>query len=138
MILIDTSAWVEFDRATGSAVDHRLVELLEEGDAAAITEPIVMEVLAGARDRRRELDLRGVLGRCRLLPFDSAADFESAARIYRDCRAAGVTPRGMIDCMVAAVAWRTEAILLSHDADLARVATVIEVELDEASFGAGR
>ena len=28
MILADTSAWVEYDRATGSAVDRRLSELI--------------------------------------------------------------------------------------------------------------
>jgi len=33
MILADTSAWVEYDRATGSAVDRRLTELLTGLDA---------------------------------------------------------------------------------------------------------
>ena len=28
MILADTSAWVEYDRATGSAADQRIVELI--------------------------------------------------------------------------------------------------------------
>ena len=28
MILADTFAWVEYDRATGSAADHRLTELI--------------------------------------------------------------------------------------------------------------
>ncbi len=48
-------------------------------------------------------------------------------------RLAGITPRGMIDCMIAAVAWRRGAGLLCFDADLERVATVIGIELDEAS-----
>jgi predicted nucleic acid-binding protein len=52
-------------------------------------------------------------------------DFEGAVRIYRRCRAAGVTPRGMLDCMIAAVAWRRSASLLAHDADMDRVAGVI-------------
>ena len=30
VILADTSAWVEYDRATGSAVDDRLAELIEQ------------------------------------------------------------------------------------------------------------
>ena len=29
MILADTSAWVEYDRETGSAVQQRLTELIE-------------------------------------------------------------------------------------------------------------
>jgi len=68
--------------------------------------------------------------------FDAAADFDGAVRIYRRCRAAGITPGGMIDCMIASVAWRRGASLLAHDADLDRVARVVGVELDEASLRA--
>jgi len=40
----------------------------------------------------------------------------------------------MIDCMIAAIAWRRQVSLLSHDADMSRLASVIGVELDEASL----
>lgn len=136
MILADTSAWVEFDRATGSSVDARMTELIGSGGWLAVTEPVVMEVVAGARDDRCERDLRRLLGSVRQLPFDPVADFEAAARIYRRCRKSGITPRGMVDCMVAAVAWRRGAALLAFDADLDRVATVIGIELDPASLRA--
>jgi predicted nucleic acid-binding protein len=131
VILVDSSVWVEYDRATGSPPHRRLENLIETEGPVAVTEPVVMEVLAGARDDRREADLRRLLGRFQLLSFDAVADFDGAVRIYRRCRAAGVTPRGMIDCMIAAVAWRTRAALLAHDADLYRVACVIGIELDE-------
>lgn len=133
MILADTSAWVEYDRATGSAVDRRLAALIADDGPVAVTEPVAMEVLAGARDDRREADLRRLLLRFDLLRFDAAADFDAAARIYRRCRRAGVTPRGMIDCMIAAVAWRSAATVLACDADFRRVAQVVGVALDEAS-----
>jgi predicted nucleic acid-binding protein len=136
VILADTSAWVEYDRATGSSVDRRLTDLIETGGRLAVTQPVVMEVLAGARDDQREADLHRLLLRFDLLVFDAVADFDGAVRIYRRCRAAGVTPHGMVDCMIAAVAWRLGAILLSHDADIDRVAGVIGVELDEASLRA--
>lgn len=134
MILADTSAWVEFDRATGSSVDQRVTALIGTDGPIAITEPIVMEVLAGARSDEREDDLRRLLLRFTLLPFDVVADFDGAVRIYRRCRSAGTTPRGLIDCMIASVAWRRRASLLAHDADLARVANVIGIDLDEASL----
>jgi predicted nucleic acid-binding protein len=136
MILADTSAWVEYDRGTESAVDRRLTELVEKDAPVAVTEPVIMEVLAGARDDRRETDLRRLLLRFELLGFDTASDFEGAARIYRRCRAAGVTPRGMVDCMIAAVAWRRNATLLAHDADMGSVAGVIGIEIDPASTSA--
>lgn len=136
MILADTSAWIEFDRATGSAVDQRLTALIAADGPLAATEPVIMEVLAGARDDRREASLRRLLLRFELLRFDAAADFDGAVRVYRRCRSAGVTPRGMVDCMIAAVAWRTEAALLAYDADMYRVARVVGIELDEASLHA--
>lgn len=133
MILADTSAWVEYDRATGSAVDQRLTELIRDQGQLAVTEPIVMEVMAGARDDRRERALRRLLLRFDLLAFDTAADFDAAARIYRRCRREGVTPRGMLDCLIASVARRHGATLLAQDADMSRVARVVGIELDQAS-----
>lgn len=136
MILADSSAWIEYDRARGSSVDRRLAELIEAAGPVAVTEPVVMEVLAGARDDRRESDLRRLMLRFDLLGFDAVADFDGAVRIYRRCRAAGVTPRGMVDCMIASIAWRREASLLSHDADMDRVARVVGIAIDDASVRA--
>jgi predicted nucleic acid-binding protein len=136
VILVDTSAWVEYDRATDSRVDRRLSELIETSDLVAVTEPVAMEVLAGARDDRREADLGRLLRRFELLGFDPVADFDGAVRIHRRCRPVGITPRGMVGCMIAAVAWRREATLLAHDADMDRVASVIGLRLDDASLRA--
>jgi predicted nucleic acid-binding protein len=133
MILADTSAWVEYDRATGSPVDQRMSELIATDGPLAISEPVVMEVMSGARNEERETELRRLLLRFQLLGFDVAADFDAAARIYHQCRRVGVTPRGLIDCMIASVASRNTAALLAHDADLVRVAQVVGIDLDAAS-----
>jgi hypothetical protein len=130
VILADTSAWVEYDRATGSPPDLLLKELIETDSHLAVTEPVIMELLAGARDDHQETRLRRMLGRFELLSFETVTDFDSAVRIYRRCRAAGITPRGMVDCMIAAVAWRRGATLLTNDADLDRIASVIEIKLE--------
>ena len=95
MILADTSAWVEFDRATGSAIDVALRAAMA-GDELAVTEPVLMELLAGARDEKRADDLRRLLTSFGWLAADPVADFEGAARIYRQCRAAGFTPSGQV------------------------------------------
>lgn len=134
MILTDTSAWVEYDRATGSPIDRRLTELITHEGPVAVTEPVIMEVLAGARSDNREADLRRLLLRFQLLAFDVAADFDAAARIYRQCRQVAVTPRGLIDCMIAAVARRNQATLLAADTDISRVARIVGVNLDDASI----
>jgi predicted nucleic acid-binding protein len=131
MILADTSAWVEYDRATESPTDQRITQLITNNGPLAITEPVLMEVLAGARNDRREADLRRLLLRFQLLRFDPAADFEAAARIYRRCRRVGVTPRGLIDCTIVAVALRHSATLLASDRDLEHVAGVVGLNLDK-------
>ena len=133
MILADTSAWVEFDRATASRVDQRLTDLISGDGPLAVTEPVIMEVVAGARTDDGEADLRRLLLRFTLLGFDAAADFDAAASIYRRCRRAGVTPRGLVDCMIASVAQRHQATLLAADVDLSRVATIVGIDLDDAS-----
>lgn len=133
MILVDTSAWVEFDRATRSPVDLTLTALITADGPIAVTEPIVMEVCARARTPAREAQLRRLLTRFHLARFDAAADFDAAARIYRSCRQVGVTPRGLLDCLIAAVAWRGGHELLAQDRDLTAIASVIGVRLHPAA-----
>jgi hypothetical protein len=111
-----------------------LAELIATDAGLAITEPVVMEVIAGARSDQREKDLRRLLLRFPLLRFDPVADFDAAARIYRACRRVGVTPRGMVDCMIASVAHRFGTAVLAHDPDFARLAGVMGIEMDHASL----
>ena len=129
MILVDTSAWVEFSRGTGSAVDEQLSALIQDRpDEIASTEPVLMELLAGGSrtsDRVTERLLRSF----GWLPFDPVSDFAGAARVYRLCRAAGVTPRGLIDCTVVQVALRTDSELLAADRDFEAIARVMPLQL---------
>lgn len=133
MIIVDTSAWVEFDRATGSGVDRALTGLMADDAPLAVTEPVVMEVCAGARTTAREQDLRRLLQRFHLARFDAVVDFDGAVRIYRHCRRAGVTPRGLVDCMIAAVALRHDAEVLVRDRDFSLLAEVVGVRLHPLS-----
>jgi predicted nucleic acid-binding protein len=130
VILADTSAWVEFDRASGSQVDGRITGLIAQGGPLAVTEPVMMEVLAAARGELQFERLNALLLRCELLAFEAPTDFEQATRIYRRCRAAGIMPRGILDCMIASVALRTGASLLSADADLHRIASVAGIAVE--------
>ena len=114
MILIDTSAWVEFLRDTGSDICARVDTLLATDIATCY--PVRMEVLAGARDERQLDDLRRLLARCILLPTEPV-DYEHAAALYRACRRSGETVRKLIDCLIAATAIRTASAILHADAD---------------------
>lgn len=134
MILVDTSAWVEFDRASSSAVDIALTNLIATSGLIVVTEPIVMEVCAGARNDARERDLRRLLTRCHLARCDAAVDFNAAVAIYRSCRRVGITPRGLIDCIIASVARRGDHEVLAWDRDLADIAAVQALRLHPASL----
>ena len=76
MILVDASAWVEFDRGTESATHRRLRSLISSGGEMAVSEPILMEVLVGARHREAESRLRRLLTSFSWIPVEAAADFE--------------------------------------------------------------
>lgn len=114
MVLIDTSAWIEFLRDTGSPVCHHVDELLAR--EIATCDPIRMEIMAGARDEAHLLNLRRLLARAVVLPM-RPTDYEDAAALYRRCRQQGATVRKLIDCLIAAVAIRAGTPVLHLDTD---------------------
>ncbi|MDQ6725590.1 MAG: PIN domain nuclease [Actinomycetota bacterium] len=114
MILVDTSAWVEFLRDTGSPICTRVDELLDRD--VATCDPIRMEVLAGARDEVHLDDLRRLLARAAMIEA-VPVDYEAAAALYRACRRGGETVRKLIDCLIGAVAIRAGLPLLHTDGD---------------------
>jgi predicted nucleic acid-binding protein len=131
VILVDTSAWIEFDRATGSPVDAALTAMIGQGGGSlAVTEPVLMEVLAGAKTEKRHDDLRRLLFSFEWIPCDSLADFEGAARLYRACRAGGVTPRGLVDCLIASIAIRTSSSVLAFDGDFQQISRIAPLRLE--------
>ena len=89
MILVDTSAWVEFLRNTGSPVCNFVEEAL--AGEVAICDAVRMEVLAGARDEYHLMGLRRLLARAVDVPIEST-DYDDAAALYRRCRRRGETP----------------------------------------------
>ncbi|MHB8619688.1 MAG: type II toxin-antitoxin system VapC family toxin [Chloroflexota bacterium] len=134
MILVDTSAWVEYLRKTGSAEHHRLRELIEAGAPLATTEVVVMELLAGAGTQERYTALRRLLSALEFLPIIGLAEYESAADLYRFCRRQGQTIRKMTDCLIAIVALRTGSTVLHRDSDFAAMATCGGLQVEPATF----
>lgn len=127
MTLVDTSAWIEFLRDTGSPVCERVDALLDQD--IAVTDPVRMEVFAGARDERHLRQLRGLLARATTLPTTSS-DYESAALLFRECRREGETVRKLIDCLIAAVAIRFAVPLLHDDRDFEALARCSALHVD--------
>ena len=122
MTLIDSSAWIEYLRGAngGDPVVRAHVRGLL-GGGGALTEPVVMEVLAGARSGRHAEQLRALLGSVELLPV-AAEDWADATLLYRMCRAKGATIRSMVDCLIAAVGIRNDVAVLAKDRDFEALA----------------
>ena len=115
MTLVDTSAWVAFLRADGSSADQVLTGLLEGGAPIRITDTVVAELLAGARDERAARDIERLiasLDRCAPL---GPADLQRAAALFRTVRAAGAGEAPLSACLVAAAALRDELDVLAAD-----------------------
>ncbi|MFN2496229.1 MAG: PIN domain nuclease [Pseudonocardiaceae bacterium] len=108
MELIDSSAWIEYLRRTGSRAHLEVRRLIQEQRSAIVTtEPVVMELLAGATEDRVLRQLEKLITGLRLLPVDPAVDYSDAATIYRTARRSGRTVRKLLDCLIASVAVRT-------------------------------
>lgn len=122
MIVADTSAWVEFLRGTTHPVSKALARLIEREEEIAVTEVIVMELLAGARAGDQARQLRSRLLAFPVLRLEGLADFEEAALIYRSCRDAGETIRSLSDCLIAVPTIRAGAAILHNDADFETIA----------------
>lgn len=121
---------MEFDRGTDSPVHRKLAELIAEGGRnVAVTEPVLMEVLGGARDDHSHQRLYNLLTSVSWLPMHPAADFEGAARINRVCRTNGVAALGYIVCMIANIALRTGSTMLTADQDFHRVAELFPLKI---------
>ncbi len=127
--LVDTSAWVELLRATGSRVDRALADALNSGQLLWLTGVVLQEVLQGARTAAQADDLRRVLTACAVVEPVFPETYEHAAALYARCRHAGRTVRGTVDCLVAAVALENDLAVLGVDRDLLTLHDVCGVRL---------
>ena len=132
MIVADTSAWVEFYRRTEHAVARELSRLIRADAELAITEVVIMELLAGTGAGTPTRELRSRLLAFPVLPLDGLSDYEEAATIYRSCRDSGRQLRGLSDCLIAVPVIKAGASLLHNDADFEVIARHAPLRLHRA------
>ncbi len=128
-MLVDTSAWIEWLRATGSTPDLLLGSSFARGDVLVITGVVAQEILQGSRDERQLADLRNLLATCRFLEPIYPETYEHAATVYRRCRAAGLAVRGTVDCLIAALALEHDLPVLAWDRDFTTIGDVCGLRL---------
>lgn len=125
MILVDTSAWVDYLRGADTKAGAWLLAALGAPElGVAMCEPVAMELLAGPSAERVVADHERLINSLDSFDVDQVQDFRTAAAIYRDVRRSGYTPRSMVDCLIAAVAIRHGVQLAHKDADFEAIARV--------------
>jgi predicted nucleic acid-binding protein len=129
-VLVDTSAWIEYLRGTGSQHNRWLRTAIGAGTPLAWTDPILYELTAGAGSPQRVDELRALLLRGPVLAVAGTQDWEDAAQLHRTARARGFTVRSSIDCLIAAVAIRTATPLLAVDRDFEALAEVADLVIE--------
>ena len=130
MPLIDTSAWIEFLRKTGSETNIEMRSVLTRRHH--ICDAVTMESLSGARDDANAQILKRLLSRATVIET-KPIDYQNAASIYRACRKVGITVRTQIDCLIAAIAIRTGTPLLHQDSDFIAIAQITKLKMHSAS-----
>ena len=130
MPLIDTSAWIEFLRKTGSNTNVEMRNVLTRRHH--ICDAVTMEILSGARDDANAQSLKKLLSRATVIET-KPIDYQNAASIYRACRQVGITVRTQIDCLIAAIAIRTNTPLLHQDADFIAISQITNLKMHTAS-----
>lgn len=129
MILVDTSAWIEFFRGDGELADR--VDQLLDVNEVALCGPVVTELRRG---------LRGRAERQRVLPLLEGCHYlEPPARLWEDAGDLGylLARRGVtaktLDLLIASHALSYDVPLLERDADYRRIeAAGVGLRLDHS------
>jgi predicted nucleic acid-binding protein len=122
--LIDSSVWIDWFRDVDSKATVELAELAKYPLGIATTQPVLMELQAGATTVELA-KINRIVGSFTMLDVDPSLDFVRAADMYRAVRRQGHKVHALLDCLIASVALRRDAVLVHKDVDFERIASVV-------------
>ena len=129
MIVVDTTVWIDFLEARGTAFDRHLAELVESDAPIALVDIVYCEVLQGIRDEDTYQRTRVSLRAHPILRPRGLETFESAASLYRRARRQGLTIRRSVDCLIAATCLEAAAEIYHNDRDFDAIARVSDLTI---------
>ena len=124
MVMVDTSAWVEFFRQGDPSVVEKVDRCLGE-DLVGIGDLVYCEVMQGLRSRRQREKVSSLLlglPRFQMVGFRVA---EKAAANYRLLRSRGVTVRKTMDVLIGTFCSENDMPLVHRDRDFDLMAPLI-------------
>ena len=132
VILVDTSVWIDFLEGGG---DHwtkeRFREFIREGRSLLYTEMILLEILQGIAGRAERSKIEMMFNKLVLVPQRRSSTL-LAAEIYQNIRRKGMTIRSIVDCLIAATAIETGAMILHKDRDFEHIAQYYPVRIEKS------
>jgi hypothetical protein len=127
VIAVDSSVWIDFLAARPTPQSLLLKGYLAEyPEQVVLVDVVLTEVLRGLRDED-VARIESTLLELDVLRLQWVSDYRAAAGLYRAARRSGVTIRGTVDCLIAAICIREGATLLHADADFDRLAEISEL-----------
>jgi predicted nucleic acid-binding protein len=128
MVIVDTSAWIEYFRNGESLVVEKVDRCLDQ-DLVAIGDLVYCEVMQGIRskrDRESVSRLLQTLVRYEMVGFYIA---ERSAENYRLLRSRGLTVRKTIDVIIGTFCAEKGLQLVHHDRDFTLMAPHIGLDI---------
>lgn len=128
LVLIDTSAWLfNFPPRVVPEVRERIAVLVRQ-DQAAVTSPILFELLRGAHSRQEFTRLHQHLSSLHQFPL-TPSDWLKAAQWAQRMRARGLTAK-TVGFLIAYKAMRHRLTLLHADRDFDRIARSVSLKVE--------
>jgi predicted nucleic acid-binding protein len=128
MVIVDTSAWIEYFRSGLSRVANK-VDLCLDQYLVGIGDLVYCEVMQGIRSPRERSEVSGLL---LALPQFNMVGFsiaEKSASNYRLLRSKGVTVRKTIDVLIGTFCAEHGFQLIHHDSDFDLMAKHIGLDI---------
>ena len=128
MVIVDTSAWIEYLRGGLPRVVNK-VDLCLEQDLVGIGDLVYCEVIQGIRSPRERREVSTLL--LSLPQFDMVgfSMAEKSAANYRLLRSKGVTVRKTIDVLIGTFCAENGMQLVHHDSDFDLMAKHIGLDI---------
>ena len=129
MVLIDTSAFIEFLNRTGTREDRAIEKMLLNDEDIGIPRLALTEILQGIRDDSKHAEVKKSLLTFPVFSLKNSDSYLAAADLYRACRKKGLTVRSTIDLLIAQIAIEQNAALIHRDADFDSIARVSNLKI---------
>ena len=130
MILIDTSAFIDFLNRTGSREDALIEQLIRNNEDIVLADITLTEILQGIKTDREYSQVKASLLTFPILSLKSPESYIAAAELFRKCRKKGFTIRSTVDLLIAQIAIEHNATLIHKDRDFEAIAQVCDFRID--------